>query len=101
MGVSFPGESAQYRHARDRLLARPPGQEPVHRDLVTPDHLDECVGAAPHGLLDQHTVGLHVAPKRCLPSTCYCRLPGPAFAPADARRPIRNGEAPVTGPQLT
>ena len=47
------------------LLTRPAGEEPVDRDLVTLHNLDKRVGAAPHGPLDQHAVGVHAAPSGC------------------------------------
>ena len=43
------------------LAPGPAGQERVNGGLVTLDNLDERVGAAPHGPLDQHpVVGVHV-----------------------------------------
>src|SRR4051794_2434619 len=60
------------------LMSRPAREEPVNGDLVTPDDLDEGVGTAPRGALDQRAVRLHVTPP-VLPLIRYCGKPARAF----------------------
>jgi hypothetical protein len=52
----------------------PAGQEAVHGNFVPPDDLDERVGTAVDGALDQRAVCLHLSPKPLGSSlTWYCR----------------------------
>jgi len=76
------------------LPAGPAGQETVHGDLVPPDHLDERVGPAAGGPLDQRAVGFH-PPSFAVLLPCSCAGSAAAFG----RRGRGNGgTSPPAGP---